>query len=137
LYIFNTITAKSLQWITTNVWEKSPSWEAYSCSATHSNPCLYRTCKFITIFATAWLTPSHLISSAHLSSVLTHIPHWTTLLLWPICLVHFERVADTPKWGTKKVRHWQTAEPWPIIPFLKQHKKHTMKRKTQSSQTAT
>jgi len=60
LYIFNTVTVKSLQCITTNVTEKSPSREAYSCSATHSIPCLYRTRRFVTIFTTVRLTPSHL-----------------------------------------------------------------------------
>jgi len=53
LYIFNTITAKSFQWITTNVTEKSPSWAANSCSASHPIHCLYRTCHFINIFTTA------------------------------------------------------------------------------------
>jgi hypothetical protein len=40
LYIFNTITVKSLQCIITEVTEKSPSWEANSCSATQSISCL-------------------------------------------------------------------------------------------------
>ena len=101
LYIFNTITLKSFQWITSNVTKKSPSWQTNSCSATHSIPCLYKTCQFITIFTTARLTPSHLMSLAHISSVLTHIVHWKTMLLWPICLLHFERHADTPKCWTK------------------------------------
>jgi len=71
----------------------------------------HRTCQFITISTTVWLTPSHLISLAHLSSVLTYILHWTTSLLQPICLVHFKRHVDRPKWGIKKVRHWQITEP--------------------------
>ena len=40
LYMLSSITLKSLQWIKINVTEKSPSWEANSCSATHSIPCL-------------------------------------------------------------------------------------------------
>ena len=42
LYILNIITFKSLQWITFNVTENSPSWEAYRRSATHSIPCLWQ-----------------------------------------------------------------------------------------------
>ena len=67
-------------------------------------PVFHRTRQSITIFTTAQLTPSHLIPLAHLPSVLTHILHWSTSLLWPICLVHFNCNADIPKWGTKKVR---------------------------------
>jgi len=63
-------------------------------------PVFYRTCKSITIFITAWLTPSHLISLAHLPFVLTYIIQWTSLL-WSICLVHFKCNADTPKWKKK------------------------------------
>ena len=69
-----------------------------------------KTHRFITIFTTAWLTPSYLISSANLPSVLTHILQWRTSQLGSICLVHFKRHADTPKRGTKKVRHWQKTE---------------------------
>jgi len=72
LYILNITTVQSLQRITINVTENSPSWEANSCSSTHSIPNPYRTCQFITIFTTAWLTPSHLISLPLLSSVLTY-----------------------------------------------------------------
>jgi hypothetical protein len=73
-------------------------------------PVFSRTHGFITISTTAWLTPSHLIPLAHLSSVLTNILHCTISLLRPICLVHFKCYADSPKWGTKKVRHWQITE---------------------------
>ena len=71
-------------------------------------PVFYRTCGFITIFTTAWLTPSHLIPLAHLSSVLTYILHRITSLLRPKCLGHFKRHADITKWGGG-VRHWQIA----------------------------
>jgi len=67
-------------------------------------PAFYRTQRFITIFTTVLLTPSHPIPSAHLSSVLTYFLHWTTSLLWPICLLHFKLHADSPKWGTKNKR---------------------------------
>jgi hypothetical protein len=40
LYSLNITTVKSLKRITINVVEKSSSWEANSCSATHSLPCL-------------------------------------------------------------------------------------------------
>ena len=80
-----------------------------SCSASHSIPCPLQTSCFITIFNTPWLTPCHLISLAHLSTVLTYILHCTTSQLWPICLVQFERHTDTPKWGTKK---WHTIKSW-------------------------
>jgi len=38
LYILNTVTVQSLQWITNNVTQYIPSWEANSFSATHSIP---------------------------------------------------------------------------------------------------
>jgi hypothetical protein len=60
----------------------------------------------ITIFTTAWITPSHLIPLAHLPSVLKHILHWTSLLR-PTCLVHFKSNADMPNSETKKVGHWK------------------------------
>jgi len=62
----------------------------------------YTTHKFVTIFTTASLTSSHLISLVHSHSVLTYILHWTTSLLRSTCLVHFKCNADTPKWGVKK-----------------------------------
>ena len=40
LYILNIITVKSLQWITIDVTENSPSWEANSCLPTHFICCL-------------------------------------------------------------------------------------------------
>jgi len=49
----------------------------------------YRKCGSINVSTTAWLTPSQLTSSVHLSSVLTYIIHWTSLLEH-ICLVHFK-----------------------------------------------
>ena len=65
LYILNIITVQTINWITINVMEKSPSHKANSCSGTHSIPCFfYRTCKFIAISTTAWLTSSHLIPLA-------------------------------------------------------------------------
>ena len=105
LYILDIITVQSLQWITINVMENSPSWEVNSCSATHLFLDFHTTYEFITAFTTTWLTPSHLISLAHLPSVLTYILHWTTMILGPICVVQFKRHADTPKWGVKK---WDT-----------------------------
>ena len=53
----------------------------------------------------------HLISLAQLSSVLTFILHWTTLLLGSKCLMHFKPQVYKPKQVTKKVRHWQITEP--------------------------
>jgi len=60
-------------------------------------PVFYGTCWFITISTTAWLTPSHLISLAQLSSVFTCIHQGTTSLLQLIYLVHFKHHADTTK----------------------------------------
>jgi hypothetical protein len=132
LYFLNTVTVQSLQWIRNNVTEFIRSWEANSCSATHSIPRLLQNIRVITISTTAWLTPSQLTSSAHLSSILTYIIHWTTSLLQPICLVHFKRHADTPKWETKKLRHWQTTEPLTDLNllFLNWHKRHQTKTQT-------
>ena len=73
-------------------------------------PVFYTTRQFITIFTTASLTPSHLTSLAHPPSALTYILQWTTSLLQPTRLVHFKHNADKPKWGTKKVTHWQIKE---------------------------
>jgi len=70
----------------------------------------YRTSWFIAISTTAWLTPSQLTSTVHLSYVLTYIIHWTTSLLQHICLVHFKRHVDTTKWRTTKVRQWRITE---------------------------
>jgi len=73
-------------------------------------PVLYRTRQLITISTTASLTPAHLIPSAYPPSVLTYILHCTISLLQPTCLVHFKSNADMPKWGTKKLKHWQIME---------------------------
>jgi len=75
--------------------------EANSFSATHSIPCLSQN---------MWVhyhfhhSLTHTLESTFVSpttSVLTHILHWTTLLLWPICFVHFKHHAETTKWGAK------------------------------------
>jgi len=93
---------------------------------------IYRTCRVITIFTTAWLTPSQLTSSVHLSSVLTYIIHWTTSLLQHICLVHFKKHADIPKWWTKRsetLTNNRTTD-WPKLLFLNWHKRHQTKTQT-------
>jgi len=97
----------------------------------------YRKCGVITVSTTAWLTLPHLTSSAHLSSVLTYIIHWTTSLLQPICLVHFKHHVDTPKWETKKGIHWQITENLTSPTDLKSAQRHTMKLKPHTSPTLT
>jgi len=99
LYIFNTITVKSLQGITINVTENSPSWEANSCSDTHLIPRLLQNMKVHYYFhhrLAHTLSPNFFSPSIFCSQ-------WTTSWLWTICLVHFKRHADTPKWSKKKV----------------------------------
>ena len=91
----------------------------------------YRTCGVITISTTAWLTPSQLTSSVHLSSVLTYIIHWTTSLLQHICLVHFKNSSDTAKWRTKRSETLTNrTSDWPNLLFLNWHKRHQTKTQT-------
>jgi hypothetical protein len=97
LEIPSIIVAKSLQGIKINVTEKSTSWEANICSATHSIPCLvlntYIHYYFHHSLSLAWLTPSHLISLVYPPSLLTHILQCTKSL-----------------WGTHKYSNLQM--PW-------------------------
>jgi len=130
LYILNTVTVQSLQWITMS---HSTFLREKLAVAQLLIPFLvfYRTCRVITIFTTAWLTPSQLTSSVHLSSVLTYIIHWTSLLQH-ICLLHFKSHADTPKWRTKR-SETQTnnrTTDWPNLLFLNWHKRHQTKTQT-------
>ena len=71
----------------------------------------YRTHRFTTIFTPVWLTPPHLIPSAHLPSVLTYILHGTTSLMRLIGSVHFKYHAGASKCGTKKVRQTNNRTP--------------------------
>jgi len=79
LYIFNTITVKSLECIITKVTVKSPSKEANSCSATNSVPRLWQNTWVHYYFHHSLnhtLSPNIL---THLSSVLTFILQTTSL----------------------------------------------------------
>ena len=91
--------------------EESLSPEANSFAQLFTQfPVISSTHMFIPIFTTAWLTLSHVITLAHLSSVLTYILHWTSLLR-PICLVHFKTSCWCTKMRDRKKLH--TVKPRP------------------------
>jgi hypothetical protein len=96
LYIINTKIAKSFQWITTNVTEKNPSWEANSCSVSHSIPCLYRTRHFITTFT----SPTHTLST-YLFRPLIFCTHTFSSLKNNAITAHMFTALRTPWWHTK------------------------------------
>ena len=79
-------------------------------------PVFSRTRGLITIFTTAWLTPSHPIPLVQLPSVLTYIPHWITELLGTICLVHFKHHAHTTK--CLITHSFYTTQPFTFLPSI-------------------
>jgi len=112
LYILNYITVKSLQYITTNVTEKSPFQEANSCSATHSIPYLFQNTWAPYYFhhsLTHTLSPNSFsppIFCSHTYSSLNNIT----------ITAHMFSALQTPCWHNKmgdkkKVRHWKITEP--------------------------
>ena len=111
LYIFNTVTVKTLQGITTNVTEKSPSWEANSCSDTHLIPHLLQTMMVHYYFyhsLTHSLSPNSFspnIFCSHTHSSLNNIT----------ITAHMFSVLQMPCWHTKmgdqKSVLWQIMEP--------------------------
>ena len=130
-YILNTVTVQSLQGITMSQSTFHPE-KLTVAQLLIQFLVFYRTCGVITISTTAWITPSQLTSSVHLSSVLTYIIHWKTSLLQHICLVHFKHHADTPKWQTKRsetLTNNRTTD-WPNLLFLNWHKRQQTKTQT-------
>ena len=67
--------------------QKIPSWEANSCSATHSIPCLLQNTSVRYYFHNSLTHTLSLFPLAHPPSVLTHILHCTTSLLTLQCRV--------------------------------------------------
>ena len=111
VYNLNTISAKTLQWITINVRENGPSREANSCSATHLIPRLLQNTWVHYYFhhsLTHTLSPNSFsppIFCSHTYSSLNNIT----------ITAHMFSALQTTCWHTKmmdkKVRHWQMMEP--------------------------
>ena len=103
LYILNTITVKSLQYITINVTETNPSREANSCSATHSIPCLLQH-KWVHYYFHHSLT--HTLSANFLSPPI--FCSYTHSSLNNIAItVHMFSALQTPCWHNK-MRDWKS-----------------------------
>ena len=136
LYIFNIITVKSLQWITTNVTVQSPSQEANSCSATHSIPCLSQNMWVHYYFhhsLTHTISPNFFSPStfcSHIYSSRNNIAFRTNTI----------SALQTPCWHNKmwdKKSETLTHNRKTDVSFLKRHKQHPTKFRSKTSLTVT
>ena len=131
-YFLNTVTVQSLQGITNNVTEYSPSWEANSCSAAHSIPCLLQNMWSHYNFQN---NLTHTLSANFFSPPIfcSHIYYSLNNIT---ITAHMFSALQTPCWYTKmRDKETQTltnhrTTDWPNLLFLNWHKRHQTKTQT-------
>jgi len=99
VYIFNTITVKSLQWITTNVTVKSPSQEAKSCSEFP----VFTKHYYFQHSPTHTPSPNFFSPSTFCSNIYSSLNN--IAISRPTHSVQFKHHADMTIWWGKKLRH--------------------------------